>query len=275
MIWFKLITISLAAAVFIALLQGNKSIVLNFFDIKSHKFKCDFKGLTVVHIADLHNNEFGKNNIKLLDKIKGANPDLIVITGDLIDSRLTDAKNAMNFINGASKIADIYYVPGNHEARLGEYYYFKEQLINSGVFVLENRCVKRENIFIAGICDPSFFKKTGKSDCEIVRGEIEKLNLSGEEFTLLLSHRPELFDLYRNSRADLTLCGHAHGGQIRVPFLGGLFAPNQGIFPRYTSGIYASGKTKMIVSRGIGGSIFPFRINNRPEIVVIRLSAER
>jgi predicted MPP superfamily phosphohydrolase len=93
----------------------------------------------------------------------------------------------------------------------------------------------------------------------------------GEDYTVLLSHRPELFDVYVQNGVDLVLSGHAHGGQFRVPFLGGLVAPNQGLFPQYDGGVYKSGKTTMIVSRGIGNSAFPFRINNRPELVIVEL----
>ena len=90
-------------------------------------------------------------------------------------------------------------------------------------------------------------------------------------FTVLLSHRPELFDVYVSGNVALVLSGHAHGGQFRLPYLGGLVAPNQGLFPEYDAGMYVRGNTTMIVSRGIGNSLFPFRINNRPEVLIIQL----
>jgi predicted MPP superfamily phosphohydrolase len=95
---------------------------------------------------------------------------------------------------------------------------------------------------------------------------------SFEGYNILLSHRPEEFDIYANSKYDLVLTGHAHGGQVRIPFIGGLVAPNQGLFPEYDSGIFTSNNTTMVVSRGIGNSIIKLRVNNRPEIVLIELS---
>ena len=94
-----------------------------------------------------------------------------------------------------------------------------------------------------------------------------------DTFTLLLSHRPELFEVYTENNIDLALTGHAHGGQIRLPFVGGVIAPHQGFFPEYDGGLYIKEETSMVVSRGIGNSIFPFRFNNRPEVVLIELQA--
>ena len=104
--------------------------------------------------------------------------------------------------------------------------------------------------------------------------KLKELHTDGDEFTILLSHRPELFDTYVDHDIDLVLSGHAHGGQFRLPFIGGLVAPNQGLFPEYDAGLYTEGSTNMLVSRGVGNSIFPFRINNRPEVILIELQAE-
>ena len=101
--------------------------------------------------------------------------------------------------------------------------------------------------------------------------KLQALKGDKDAYTILLSHRPELFDIYVKSGVDLVLSGHAHGGQFRLPFLGGLVAPNQGLFPEYDSGLYTSGNTNMIVSRGIGNSIIPIRFNNRPEVVLLEL----
>ena len=101
--------------------------------------------------------------------------------------------------------------------------------------------------------------------------EIVKVELDNTKYNILLSHRPELFDTYVEKKINLILTGHAHGGQIRIPFIGGIVAPNQGFFPKYTSGVIEKNKTTMVVSRGIGNSIIPLRINNRPELVVITL----
>ena len=107
-----------------------------------------------------------------------------------------------------------------------------------------------------------------------MEAQLKALVDKDDGFTLLLSHRPELFEVYVTCNADLVLSGHAHGGQFRLPFIGGLAAPNQGLFPKYDAGLFSEGKTKMIVSRGIGNSIFPFRFNNRPEVVLIELQTD-
>ena len=104
--------------------------------------------------------------------------------------------------------------------------------------------------------------------------KLEELHSEKDGFTILLSHRPELFDTYADQGMDLVLSGHAHGGQFRLPFIGGLVAPNQGLFPKYDAGIYTEDNTNMLVSRGVGNSILPFRINNRPEVILIELQAE-
>ena len=96
-------------------------------------------------------------------------------------------------------------------------------------------------------------------------------DLASDAFTVLLSHRPEFFDLYVQQGFPLVLSGHAHGGQIRLPFLGGILAPGQGFFPEYDSGLYTDETTSMVVSRGLGNSVFPFRLNNPPEIIIITL----
>lgn len=132
-----------------------------------------------------------------------------------------------------------------------------------------------EKITLIGVKDPSFSSDYLFHDEEaIMESQLKALVDKDDGFTLLLSHRPELFDVYVTCNADLVLSGHAHGGQFRLPFIGGLAAPNQGLFPKYDAGLFSEGKTKMLVSRGIGNSIFPFRVNNRPEIILIELQTD-
>lgn len=174
------------------------------------------------------------------------------------------------------KIAPCYYVTGNHEARASEYDALKTGLIKLGVTVLENEKTELERdgekITLIGVKDPSFSSDYLFHDEEaIMEAQLKALVDKDDGFTLLLSHRPELFEIYVTCNADLVLSGHAHGGQFRLPFIGGLAAPNQGLFPKYDAGLFSEGKTKMLVSRGIGNSIFPFRFNNRPEIILIEL----
>lgn len=231
-----------------------------------------FSGFKIVQISDLHNAEFGTDNQKLIDILKSEAPDAIVITGDLIDARRTNTEIAESFARRCMEIADCYYVPGNHEARLGDTYdAFESALIADGVNVLRNGSVRirkeMDAIRIIGVDDPAF----AKASDTITNLDAALEALSSDDFTILLAHRPELIDEYSKWGIDLVLSGHAHGGQIRLPGIGGLYAPGQGFFPRYTSGNYMVGDTEMIVSRGIGNSAFPLRVNDRPEVVIVTL----
>lgn len=231
-----------------------------------------FSGFKIVQISDLHNAEFGTDNQKLIDILKSEAPDAIVITGDLIDARRTNTEIAESFARRCMEIADCYYVPGNHEARLdGIYDAFESALIADGVNVLRNGSVRIRKemnaIRIIGVDDPAF----AKASDAMTNLDAALEALSSDDFTILLAHRPELIDEYSKWEIDLVLSGHAHGGQIRLPGIGGLYAPGQGFFPRYTSGNYTVGDTEMIVSRGIGNSAFPLRVNDRPEVVIVTL----
>ena len=144
--------------------------------------------------------------------------------------------------------------------------------------ILENQKVEitreGESITLMGIDDPSFQEDYLFGDSEsVARQAIEDLQNESDGYTVLLSHRPELFDLYVDTEMDLVFSGHAHGGQFRLPFIGGLVAPNQGFFPEYDAGLFSEGSTTMIVSKGVGNSIIPIRVNNRPEIIVATLFA--
>ena len=254
---------------------GNTAVELNTETVLSKKLPESFDGFRIVQISDLHNAQFGEGNGKLLSLIETANPDLIAITGDLIDSRKTDLEVALQFAEKAVRIAPCYYVTGNHEARIAECETLKSELCNLGVVVLENLAVGIEKngevISLVGVEDPSFETDYLFGDANAVMSEQLNALATNEWFTVLLSHRPELFSCYAEHEIDLVLSGHAHGGQFRLPFVGGLIAPNQGLFPQYDAGRFEENGTTMIISRGIGNSILPFRINNRPEVVLIEL----
>ena len=227
-----------------------------------------FDGYKILHISDLQNKVFGKNQKTLLYKAECSAPDCIVITGDLIDRNRTDIPAAMDLIRGLVTIAPVYYVSGNHEHQSGEYDNLVELLTAEGVTVLDNgkSIIQRgeERLVILGLADKSV-NPYYNSVLRMLSKEHE------QDFTLLLSHRPELFSDYVKQGISLVCSGHAHGGQIRLPWIGGLFAPHQGFFPQYTAGMYTEQDTAMVVSRGLGNSTFPFRIGNRPELVEITL----
>ena len=271
-------SIVVAAAVLSVLIiwiaWGNTALELNTYFISSSRLPGHFDGYRIVHVSDLHNTEMGKDNEELLTMLRDAQPDIIAITGDLIDSRSTDIEIALRFVQAAVKIAPCYYVTGNHEARVSVYDKLKTGMEDVGVIVLEDELseitLDGETITLIGVNDPSFRTDYLFGDAEtVMRTKLAELHTDNNEFTVLLSHRPELFDMYVENGVDVVLSGHAHGGQFRLPFIGGLVAPNQGLFPKYDAGLYTEENTNMIVSRGVGNSILPFRINNRPEVIIV------
>ena len=279
----KCIILSVVVVILIALViwiaWGNTALELNTYTVTSARLPECFDGYRIAHVSDLHNAEMGEDNEKLLTMLREADPDMIAITGDLIDSRNTDVEIALQFVQEAMKIAPCYYVTGNHEARVNEYEELKTGLISAGVIILEDAqteiSIGGESITLIGVNDPSYQTDYLFGDSETVMNtKLEELHSEKDGFTILLSHRPELFNAYTDHGMDLVLSGHAHGGQFRLPFIGGVVAPNQGLFPEYDAGIYTEGNTNMLVSRGVGNSILPFRINNRPEVILIDLHAE-
>ena len=260
-------------------LWGNTALEINEYEILSDRIPQGFDGFRIAQVSDLHNAEFGEGNWKLIKMLSQTDPDIIVLTGDLIDSRQTDLDVALEFAWQAGKIARVYYVSGNHEARVPEYEDLKNGLVKAGAVILENQKVRitreGESITLMGIDDPSFQENYLFGDAEgVAKQAISDLQDASDGYTILLSHRPELFDLYAETGMDLVFSGHAHGGQFRLPFVGGLVAPNQGFFPKYDAGQFDEENTTMIVSRGVGNSIIPIRFNNRPEIVVAQLKSQ-
>lgn len=279
-----IIVLAVVAALLITLVVwivwGNAALELNTYTITSDRLPEAFDGYRIAHVSDLHNAEMGKDNEKLLTMLREAQPDMIAITGDLIDSRNTDIEVALQFAEEAVKIAPCYYVTGNHEARKSEGFYadFEASLIEVGVVVLHDReiLIERDetNISLVGIDDPAFAENNGGGvGLSMAPEQIGALS-SNDGFTILLSHRPEFFNQYVRADVNLVLSGHTHGGQFRLPFVGGLVAPGQGLFPEYDAGLYTEDNTNMIVSRGIGNSILPFRVNNRPEVILIELNRD-
>lgn len=258
---------------------GNKAVELNCCTIESSCLPESFDGYKIIHISDLHNAKIGKDNEGLLTLIEKAEPDIIAITGDLVDSRRTNVETALRFIEKVTDIAPCFYVTGNHESRIEECDYLLSEMAKMSVVILRDEKVLTEKdgeyIAVVGVDDP-YFERDGIycNEEAVIRKELYFLLKEEEHFTLILSHRPELFHVYADYGVNLVLSGHAHGGQFRLPFLGGLYAPHQGILPEYDNGVYTKDSTTMVVSRGIGNSAFPFRLNNRPEVIFIELKKE-
>ena len=277
----KFIVLAAIVAILILLIiwiaYGNTDLEIYKYNVKSEDIPSEFDNFRIVQISDLHNAEFGENNEKLLLMLKQADADIIAITGDMIDSRNTDIDVAISFAQKAVNIAPVYYVNGNHEARVfGEYEKLKQGLTDAGVTILENSSaditIGDEAITLIGINDPTFRMDIVDDTMEQnIAHQLVNVIPDNDNYKVLLAHRPEYFDVYAG-KVDLVLSGHAHGGQFRIPFIGGLVAPGQGFFPEYYEGSHIKENTEMIVSRGIGNSIIPFRINNKPEIIVAELT---
>lgn len=272
-----LIIISTAAY----LVWQNNAIQVSYFTYQDPTIPKSFEGYKVVQVSDLHNKEFGD---QLTDKIAEEDPDIIVVTGDIIDRNRTNIPVAVEAMKKMVEFAPVYFVSGNHEVASGEYDNLKIEMERIGVFNLDDTTenIERDGseIGLIGIEDPLLLlyddvERVGSSELLIQNTIEELIDETGADFNLLLSHRAELMDIYADTPVNLILSGHAHGGQIRLPFVNGLFAPSQGFLPEYTSGAYIQNNTQMIVSRGLGNSIFPLRINNRPELIVLTLETEK
>jgi len=261
------------------LIWQNNDVVVTKYEYVGKRLPKGFNGLKILHISDLHNKNFGG---RIFDKIKDINPDIIVITGDLIDRRRTNISVAAELVKNMAKTAPVYYASGNHEQLSGRYSEIRDTLIGLNVNVLDNSCIllnkNGDVISVSGIIDPSvnFGNKNynPKRNIVYVKSSINEAVEDKKLFNILLSHRPEYFDVYEEEEVDLVFSGHAHGGQIRIPFLGGILSPDQGFFPEYSEGMHSLGETTMVVSRGLGNSLFPFRVFNRPELVVVTLKSE-
>lgn len=269
------IPVVLAALGYFVWFQNN-SITTSQIVMRSAKLPASFDQFKIIHLSDLHNKNFGKKQQRLVMKISEIQPDIVVFTGDLIDANRPGDKASLILMKELVAIAPVYYVSGNHEWGSGTFSSLERSLKDIGVMVLRNENVPitkgNDKIQIVGIDDPSH-GKGDQLEREIAKQDIVKsiVGLEEDGFTILLSHRPELLLLYASFDFDTVFSGHAHGGQIRLPLIGGLVAPNQGFLPTYTAGEHELDQTTMMVSRGLGNSIIPLRVFNRPEIVVVTL----
>lgn len=254
----------------------NNVITVTRHSLKFSKLPEAFDGYTIMQISDVHNKSFGRAQKKITDIVRKMQPDMIAITGDLIDRRRFCEEPALELVRQVSQYAPVYFATGNHEMGYKEYPVFEKKLRKLNIRLLRNErdILTRGNkaINIIGVDSPKIKNRINPTIREGLNKTVR--NLGREEFKLLLAHRPERFPIYKSFGVDLVLSGHAHGGQIRLPGIGGLFAPEQGVFPKYTSGVYKESGCVMVVSRGLGPSSFPFRIFNRPEIVMITLKTK-
>lgn len=268
--------IAIITLVFFFYFQNN-SIVITESTIDSKRIPAGFNDYKIVQLSDLHSKTYGNRQNVLVKKVSKTKPDLIVFTGDLVDSKNYNEETSLDLMRELIPIAPIYFVTGNHEWWSGKFDILEKELNDIGVKVLRNTnnviTKGHEKIQIIGIDDPAYVNDSN-TERSITEAAIENSveEMEDDDFKILLSHRPEFFSIYSKYGIDVVFSGHAHGGQVRIPFVGGLIAPNQGFLPKYTAGKHDLDNTSMFVNRGLGNSIIPLRVFNRPEIIVLTLS---
>lgn len=257
------------------------SIQVSHYKVESEKIPESFDGYKIVQISDLHSKDFGENNNLLIQKVDKEKPDIIVLTGDMVSADETDYSVFFSLVSELAQRYKIYFIPGNHEQALdsekkNEIVTYLEQ---NGVDVLNNEVVSLKNgndeINLYGLWYSNKYYSENETyvlDAELISEWIGAADTA--RYNILLSHNPRYFLTYANWGADLTLSGHVHGGMVRIPFIGAIFSPDEGFFPKYDAGLYTeeSGKS-IVVSRGLGKGTRGFRLFNRPDLVVITLNS--
>lgn len=249
----------------------NETIVTETITVSSDKIPETFNGFRIAVLADIHGEVFGENSSYLLQKTAAVTPDIIVINGDLIDE-VSHLEMLPPLLDGLVEIAPVFFVTGNHEWAVGCLDRLLVLLEEHGVTVLSNEyrdlTIGSGSIVLAGIDDPN--GPFDQKQPDELMAEIK--DARGETYTLMLAHRNDSLDMWAELGTDLVLCGHGHGGVVRIPFVGGLIGVDRSLFPDYTAGLYQKGGTDMVVSRGLGNSVVDFRIFNRPHLLVVELT---
>ncbi|MDD4028571.1 MAG: metallophosphoesterase [Caldisericia bacterium] len=272
---------SLWLPIFIMLIAGVVGMELLFFhtpkithyDIQSSNIPTAFNEFTILHISDLHDASFGHQQEMILKQIDSVDPSIVVFTGDLIERRYDVNTQGLILMEHLADRYPVYFVTGNHEEALPHDVYIQlmEDLEDAKITILDNAGVlltkNKNHILLMGVRDAL---ATDAANYASILKQIRQEH-GRELFSLLLAHRPEFFNQYKNADVDVIFAGHTHGGQIRFPCIGGIYAPNQGFFPTYIDGEYQEGSTKMFVNRGLGATVIPFRFFNSPDISVYHL----
>ena len=289
--WFLIWAILVASAIWNV--YWNSTIVVHTYTHVSEAVPQDFDGCRIVQLTDIHSVRNEKQKQLIYDTTVEQKPDIICVTGDLVDSRyyasngVEGEKLTLTLMEELVKLAPVYFIYGNHEMILlddPQNNEFKVAIEEMGVQIINNDVIRfvlnegDESIFIGGIQDPSTLYKDYRYAFLSNNGERMEamldavtVDVHNDDFFLLLSHRPEYLEMYDQYPVDLVLAGHAHGGQFRLPFVGGVYAPGQGFLPKYTVGLYETDDLEMYVGTGIGNSVIPVRIFNPPEILTIIL----
>lgn len=257
--------------IIVAIAAFYNGIIIRRYMIHTDKFS-DGQSVRAVLIADLHSHIYGNNQKDLISKIIDQKPNVIFLAGDIADD-VEPIEGTKLLLDGIKDIAPVFYVSGNHEYWSGDIENIKETIRSYGVTILEDEykkiVVNDIPIIIAGVDDPEWTRYEEKDNQKSMDKNFMELK-DKPQFKILVAHRPEQIEIYKKYSFDLVVSGHAHGGQVRIPFvLNGLLAPNQGWFPKYAGGEYRHGELIHIVSRGVSFNPRLPRVFNPPEIVVI------
>ncbi len=313
------ITIPVLLVLFIIIsglcLYGNYHLVTEQYDYCSVNVPAEMDGFTIVQVSDLHNQIFGFGESVLLKKIRECEPDIIVVTGDAVDSTHTNYGITKSFFKGAVEIAPVYYISGNHEKWLwqrnqSKYDNYIQEIEGYGVNYIDDEIVEGDGYKLVGVSELSLGNQLDLYSDEIdgnndetddyqeggigagLNNDEEEESSTGsntneedessaglntkeeDKLVILLAHEPEYIESFVDTGADLVFTGHNHGGQIRIPGKGGLVSADFRFFPELCEGEHFFGDTTMIISRGLGNSLFPVRINNDPQLVKVVLARE-
>lgn len=266
--------IMLAAVLGCVALNSSDGLTFNNYNLKTDKLKGSVK---FVLISDLHNKEFGEDNERLVSAVRRQEPDFIAICGDMVTETEATRKPVVKLLPKLCEIAPVYYALGNHERYYCDLEGLIEDIKSSGAVLLDNEMtsfyIGGESITVGGLTDFPYYEYYAPDyDNEQRRFLDSFIAQEDENYSILLAHQPEFYFWgLEDKDIDLMLCGHTHGGIIRLPFIGAVYAPNQGLFPQYDMGYY-SGTANMLITSGLGNSVPLPRFCNPPEICVVSIN---
>lgn len=268
-----LIILALIAAAAAFLIKDSRDdLEISRYEVKSQKLPESFDGFKIVQLSDLHGAEFGEDGMGLVEKVKELEPDIIALTGDFVTDE-GDLAAVEKLAARLVKLCPVYFISGNHEFGSGLAVKVRNILERAGVKYLSNEYLTisrgEDEILLGGVEDPLAYADMLSPD-ELA----QKMNdAAPDAFKILLGHRNYWMTEYPELPVDLIFCGHAHGGLIRIPGVGGLIGTDRRLFPDFDAGQFNNGRYTLIVSRGLGNSVSIPRIFNRPEIVCVELSS--
>ncbi len=246
-------------------------LAVRLIDVWSEDVPEHLNGLRILHISDLHGNHKDKLNLDIWKTISELEFDIVAITGDVIIRRFGEIEPHLKHIELLARRVPVFFVDGNHDEPC--YRELKARLEDIGVLVFEN---EKKTVDVDGFGELSVI---GLRDYYYLKKRkfvgVDRLVKQNQGFNLLLSHQPQIIDRIGHMRIGLILSGHTHGGQVRLPFLPTLYAPAQGLFPKYSDGLMRIGRNILYISKGIGTTYFPIRLFNRPEIAILTLKREQ